>query len=68
MDNRGWFGGDGLHLREFYEQLLKLTLLVRLGQADMRHGLILAQRQAEEKPPIPKATIVFGPRLGAFLL
>jgi hypothetical protein len=44
VDNRGWFGGDGFHLGEFYEQLLKLALLVRLGQADMRHGLIFAQR------------------------
>jgi len=49
-DNRRWFGGDGFHLREFYEQFLNLAIFVRLGQAGVRHGSIFAQRPAEEKP------------------
>lgn len=50
LDNRGWFGGDRFHLREFYDQLFNLALFVRLGKDRLCHGSSFAQRWAEGKP------------------
>ena len=49
LDNRGWFSRDRFHFRKFHEQFFNLALLMRLGEAGLRHDAILSLRGLEEK-------------------
>ena len=47
--NRCSFSGNRVHLCKFQEQCFNLTLLMRLGEADLFHIAILSRRSAKEK-------------------